>query len=535
MSTDFESTFGRHLWRYLPELYRNRDDGDLRNYLDSFGLLLDQIRHTLDQQLLDIFPETCQEWLLPYIAQLLDVKLVSPETQGRRYEVANAVSWRKRKGTLTVVEEIAEKVGDSSYERMEIEVQEGWRRTAVTARIGVPLLSPNALGLNTPAPKRSDPMQAATHPGLPAVTVDLRQASRAEQVTQENAVSHWTRFGEETVLWQQRNPRGTPCFPDSYQDTSMRTVDLRDSDWRQGHYHPKHLLLYTTPSAGFFPETVAEQDWDELFDWSTLQEGITHNEGQLLITMTTTELADGKQQRLYQISNAIAFTTLKLKGLVSIDIAPAEDEELLFQFQGIHFVHTLEIKHGRLQLQECAVFKAKVIASDKEKPALYARDCLIRKFEVARGLSQLEYVTVLQTSVTEVIHASDCIFLGELHKDMAPVPESDPEAYLPSRGCIRYSRLPQQELDPVSQFACTLSEVVFYSKDFGTRGCGVLHPANVASVCFGSEDGSEIGAYHHRHHCLRREAVLDKLNNFLPVGIRPVFIPDKHMICAPPK
>ena len=530
MANEFSSQIGRQLWRYLPELYRNRDNGDLLQYLDSFGVLLDQVRHTLDQQLLDNFPETCQPWLLPYLAQLLDVKLVSPETRGRRHEVDNAVAWRKRKGTLAVVEEIAEKVGDSEYEHMEIEVQEAWKRIAVTARIDVPLLSPHALGLTTAVPSRRDPIQAASHPGLPAVTIDLRHASRAEQVKIENAVSHWTRFGDESILWQQRNPRGTPCFRDSYQDASMRTVDLRDAGWRQGHYHPKRLLLYTTPSAGFFPAHVTSQTWDEDFAWDAMQDGDVTQVGELIISLELIDKGHGQRQRRFHIVNQEKSSTLKLSGRVEIDLVEAADEEVLFHFEGIHFVHTLELKAGRLKLIRCAAFKVKVHSSEKQKAALYARDCLIRKLEVARGLSRLEYVTLLELSITEVIEASDCIIMAELRKDTAS-DRTDP----PARGCIRFSRLPAWSLGSVKLHDNTNSAVVFINGEFGERGCGVLHPATDSRICFGSEDGGEMGAYHHRHHCLRRDAILDKLKNFLPVGVEPVFIPDTHMVCAPPK
>ena len=88
-----------------------QEPGDLARYLDACGELLDALKGTLEQRLADAFPDNpppgeraCQDWLLPYFADLLDVRLVSPEVQGRRNEIANAVAWRQRKGTLSVVE-----------------------------------------------------------------------------------------------------------------------------------------------------------------------------------------------------------------------------------------------------------------------------------------------------------------------------------------------------------------------------------------------------------------------------------------------
>jgi hypothetical protein len=178
---------GRQLYGLLPEIYRSRDSagsegrGDLAKFLDACGELLDLLRNTLDQRLADSFPDNpekgreCQAWLLPYFAQLLDVRLVSPDKEGRRDEVAKAVAWRQRKGTRTAVEQIAEAVAQT-----EVKVQEGWKRVATTPRIGMPLLPAKALGeAEAFDDHREHPAWAARHPGLPSTMVDLRYPSRA--------------------------------------------------------------------------------------------------------------------------------------------------------------------------------------------------------------------------------------------------------------------------------------------------------------------------------------------------------------------
>ena len=116
-----ESELGKRLYTLMPEVYRNRDmpDRDQARYLDAHGQLLDLIHQTLLQRLADTFPDNpedpealaCQDWLIPYFADLLDVQLVSPHVEGQRDEVANAIGWRQRKGTLTVAEEVAEAIG----------------------------------------------------------------------------------------------------------------------------------------------------------------------------------------------------------------------------------------------------------------------------------------------------------------------------------------------------------------------------------------------------------------------------------------
>ena len=138
------------LYNILPDVYREKDIGseDLKKYLNGTGLLLDQIHNTLLQRYADIFPDSdpafdidSQPWLLPYMAALFDVKMVSPLEQGQREEIANAIPWRKAKGTVGVVEQVAETVGD-----IEVVVHEGWKRVATTARIGKPVLPIDSYG-----------------------------------------------------------------------------------------------------------------------------------------------------------------------------------------------------------------------------------------------------------------------------------------------------------------------------------------------------------------------------------------------------
>ena len=71
--------------------------------------------------------------------------------------------------------------------------------------------------------------------------------------------------------------------------------------------------------------------------------------------------------------------------------------------------------------------------------------------------------------------------------------------------------------------------------NFGEPGYGVLHPATPASISQGAEDLGEMGAYHHAHHRLADEAVLDKLTDFLPVGQEAVLIQDPRLHAQPPQ
>jgi hypothetical protein len=495
MSSRFKSILGRQIYEtLLPEIYRNRDNarlgpggkveslGDLANYLDAHGILLDLIRNTLDQRLADSFvdnPEcgnACQEWLIPYFAQLVDARLVSPEAEGRRDEVSNAVLWRQRKGTLTCVEEIAESVG-----RMEVEIQEGWKRVAHTARVGMPLLPPGAYGdsdtLDENAMKH--PLQAADHPGLNTVTVDVRKPLRALKIAKDDPVSHRSRYRGAEHIWTQLNPSGAPCFPGSYEDVTRRTVDIRMPDWKQGHFHPKRLMLFVAPPDGLFPPPIKYRTWNVDWDDYVSVEGNT---------------VEKRSNHPVEITSNVTIT-----------------EAGCHCIKNLRFARSLRITQGRVELRGVVakevIVEAAFDISDPESPVFIARDCLFGRIEVRNGGAKLDSCTVLGESICRSIIALDSIFAGNLTR-----PGSS-EA--PLDGVIEYCRIPASlsVSDPNSNLqlnadTLTLDEPGFFASGLSwpspsgpfrllNNGAGVLRPDSSASIYGGASDGGELGCFHH--------------------------------------
>ena len=56
------------------------------------------------------FIETCDDWVVPYLGDLIGVRPTSARQLSTRAEVANALGYRRRKGTLAVVEQLARDV-----------------------------------------------------------------------------------------------------------------------------------------------------------------------------------------------------------------------------------------------------------------------------------------------------------------------------------------------------------------------------------------------------------------------------------------
>ncbi|HJY78832.1 MAG TPA: phage tail protein [Burkholderiales bacterium] len=530
MSAPIGSRIGGQIYASLPEVYRTRDKGDLARYLDACGELLDRVYATLRQRLDDNFPDTCQEWLIPYFADLVDVMPRSPEALGQRREIAGGIAWRQRKGTAACTEDIAQAVGDA-----EVELQEGWQRVARTARPGEKPL-PAALFGEAGDPDRRDPLSATQHPDLPVVTVDLRRSSRALRVDKRGLFTRATHYpgSAGTLLWEQANPHGAPCFPGSYEDRSARTVDLRTPDSRRGQFHPKRLLAFVPVPEGFFP-VVPVPAVPLAFDWSNVGEALADK---LVESATTTEVRGELTIRriVYRRhpDRAAEGKSVQINGSMPLNDAVPAGEDLVYRFEDLNIDGVLSVAQGRLELERCALRNAIVSRNDAEVPVLAATDCLLRDLQALAGLVQLECCTVLGTTLCLALQAIDTLLAGPVRRDLSATPPP------PRIVCLSHVRVPpglpealaDDQRKRVQRY--TTEVPVFFSTQFGDAGAGVLHPATAQSIRQGAEDGGELGAYHYLRLSLRWDAMRDKLAEYLPFGMEAVLIPDERLSCAPP-
>ncbi len=104
------------LYELLPAVYRLRDleqDGPLKNLFSVMAEELTLLEHDLQQSYDDLFIETCAEWVIPYIGDLIGYRplhRVAPKITSPRAEVANTIAYRRRKGTATMLEQLANDV-----------------------------------------------------------------------------------------------------------------------------------------------------------------------------------------------------------------------------------------------------------------------------------------------------------------------------------------------------------------------------------------------------------------------------------------
>ncbi len=108
------------LYRRLPEIYRIKDEGlpdsyfnsdggpveayQLRSYLEPVEQMFSAIHENIESLYHDLFIETCDEWVVPYIADLMGASHLSGDAWTLRADVADTIALRRRKGTLGAIE-----------------------------------------------------------------------------------------------------------------------------------------------------------------------------------------------------------------------------------------------------------------------------------------------------------------------------------------------------------------------------------------------------------------------------------------------
>ena len=101
------------LMQLLPAIYRLRDEehgGPLAGLARVLAAQADVVEADIAQLYENLFIETCDEWVVAYIADLLGVRGLHPigsQTFSQRARVANTLLFRQRKGTATMLEQLA--------------------------------------------------------------------------------------------------------------------------------------------------------------------------------------------------------------------------------------------------------------------------------------------------------------------------------------------------------------------------------------------------------------------------------------------
>ena len=100
------------LFTRLPEIYRIKDaeqfpPDQLRDYLALVENAFSSIHENIEGLYHDLFIETCEDWVVPYIGDLLGASHLKGDPWTLRADVADTIALRRRKGTLGAIELLA--------------------------------------------------------------------------------------------------------------------------------------------------------------------------------------------------------------------------------------------------------------------------------------------------------------------------------------------------------------------------------------------------------------------------------------------
>ncbi len=101
----------KSLYERLPEIYRVKDQeqtppGQLKNYLAIVEHIFNGIHENIESLYDDLFIETCDDWVIPYIGDLLGTSHLKGDPWPLRADVADTIALRRRKGTLASIERL---------------------------------------------------------------------------------------------------------------------------------------------------------------------------------------------------------------------------------------------------------------------------------------------------------------------------------------------------------------------------------------------------------------------------------------------
>lgn len=238
------------LYSLIPAFYRNRDAAvgePLRALLEILAEQGHHLEDNLERTYRNWFVETCDDWVLPYLADLIGYRRAAGAGQPgdastergallNRYlfprrEIANSIRLRRRKGTLAVLNELAAKVAD--WEGVAFEFGERVLQTPDTRS--------QRTGNQWPTTPRIWGESKEKVPSSPADWLPLGTAARTVDVRRPHSLSAigWFHpFHLALFVWRRKVVSVTDARPGQAGDRQRYwTVDLSGCD-RTLHQRP---------------------------------------------------------------------------------------------------------------------------------------------------------------------------------------------------------------------------------------------------------------------------------------------------------
>jgi hypothetical protein len=140
----FAKWYADRIWLRMPAIYRAMDvgptptaAGPLRELVNRIGAQAAVVRRSMDRLAENQSIETCDDWVIPYIGDLLATRIISYlDARAQRIDVAKTIYYRRRAGTVGLLEELANDIAGRNAR-----VVEFFRRMARTRHQFDPPLS----------------------------------------------------------------------------------------------------------------------------------------------------------------------------------------------------------------------------------------------------------------------------------------------------------------------------------------------------------------------------------------------------------
>ena len=129
-STNDANDYAQRLYARVPANYRAYDEEQgkpLFALLELVGAQVANLRKDLDDLWDNFFIETCDDWVVPYLAALVGTNLLAqPIGQSNRLDVRNTIHWRRSKGTPEMLRALGKAISGWPTELAEFYRTIGW-------------------------------------------------------------------------------------------------------------------------------------------------------------------------------------------------------------------------------------------------------------------------------------------------------------------------------------------------------------------------------------------------------------------------
>lgn len=570
------------LYHLLPSVYRVRDAAEghpLRDLLQAIGEQFAVIDRSLDRFYDDQFIELCAEWVAPYIGDLIGYRPLHgvAAVASPRAEVANTIGYRRRKGTASMLGDLARDVTGwpaRAVEFFELLVMTQYLNHVRPGRGGT-------VDLRRPA---ADPAQTvdvrgiqhgAARPNIPNIGILLWRVVALPARAPLNPLGDGLRFRFDPLGRDLPVYGGSPPGPLSRREKAWYGTDLRLDGvagdrirvcaldgWARDP-DPGGVIVDPVLGRVKFADPVDRpfatfHYGDALrlggggYDRGTWAEAdrVVRGGTGLQVAFAAGGVVEIADSDRYQAPAAIGPITVRAANLARpvldgpVSLVPGPDGTVVLEGLWLTGPVTIpaEAAHepARVVLRDCTlvpggepslIVEHTTAAVTLERCVLgpvraevgtqiSLRDCIIDASDVddvavaGTAALSLEACTVRGRVEALRVDISDSLALGRVHALRRQV------------GCARYSFLGTGSITPPPYHCFSGAPPEFTSTRHGDAGYFQLRASTVDSVRRGASDGAEMGAGHRLHEPLRESNLRIRLEEYVRFGLAagPIFV-----------